>query len=161
MLVGRNLKKYNNLWRKDVLMGVRIQTRLLESMKFEATLPTGHTVIMDSDEKVGGNNEGPRPYHLVAVALAGCTGMDVLSILRKKRQLVTNFFIDIQAEQSEDYPKVYENISIHYHITGRSIDPVAVERSIELSETKYCPVIANLRKDADIQTQYTIYELKE
>jgi len=130
-------------------------------MKFEATLPTGHTITMDSDEKVGGNNEGARPYHLVAVALAGCTGMDVLSILRKKRQRVTAFTIDIDAEQSEDFPRVFRKIWIHYTISGHNVDPAAVERSIELSETKYCPVMANLKKDAEIDTAYTIHEAED
>jgi len=138
-------------------MALKIQTKLTGSMKFEALLPTGHTVTMDGDEKVGGNNEGVRPYHLVAVALAGCTGMDVLSILRKKRQHVTAFNIDIQAEQSDDFPRVFRKIHVHYVITGHDIDPAAVERSIELSETKYCPVMANLKKDAEIKTEYTIH----
>ncbi len=95
---------------------------------------------------------------LIAIGLAGCTAMDVISILQKKRQDVTAFETRVHARRAVEHPKVFTNIQIEYIVEGRKIDPAAVERAIELSETKYCPAQAMLAKAVKIDHTYTIRE---
>lgn len=96
------------------------------------------------------------PMELVAIGLAGCTAMDVISILQKKRQDVTKFEVQVHASRASDFPKVFTNIVIEYIVEGHQIEPSAVERSIELSATKYCPVQAMLNKACNIEHKYSI-----
>jgi len=119
---------------------------------------SGFTVPLGTDAKVGGENDGFRPMELIAVGLAGCTGMDVISILRKKRQEVTRFEVRVHADQAEQHPRVFTKILIEYVVTGSKIDPVAVERAVTLSETTYCPAQAMLAKAAQIERKITILE---
>jgi len=93
---------------------------------------------------------------LIAIGLAGCTGMDTISILKKKRQNVTGFEVQVRAERADEFPKVFTHIILDYIVEGHNIDPAAVERSIELSATKYCPVQAMLSKACKIEHTYTI-----
>ncbi len=95
---------------------------------------------------------------MLLVGLAGCTGMDVLSILRKKRQRVTAFEVRVQGVRAETHPMVFEDITIEYIITGYDVQPEAVERSIELSMTRYCGASATLGKTARIKHKYCIIE---
>jgi putative redox protein len=138
-------------------MATEIRLDLLDpqGMKMEARTPSGHAVIMDAAPDVGGTNEGPRPMELVLVALAGCTAMDVLSILRKKRQPLEGFAMEVRAERAPEHPKVYTDIDLLYIVRG-NVDPQAVVRAIELSATKYCSVSAMLRKTARIRYRYRI-----
>lgn len=103
-----------------------------------------------------GDGQGVRPMELLAIGLAGCTAMDVVSILEKKRQQVTAFEVKVHADRADDHPRVFTKIVVEYMVTGKDIDPAAVERAIELSETKYCSAQAMLRKAAPIESRYTI-----
>lgn len=116
------------------------------------------SVKMDASAAVGGDDSGFRPMQLLLVSLGGCTGMDVLSILRKKCQDVTGFEVQLDAQQAEEHPRVFTHINISYTIRGRGIRSGAVERAIELSETKYCPAQAMLAKLATIGHTYEIIE---
>ncbi|RME48366.1 MAG: OsmC family peroxiredoxin [Chloroflexi bacterium] len=127
-------------------------------MHFTGTTDTGFGLTLDADPSVGGQDMGFRPLELMLVSLAGCTAMDVISILRKKRQDVTGFEVRVEADQANDHPRVYTDIRVVYMVRGRNIDPAAVERSIELSETKYCPASAMLRKTARITSRYEIID---
>lgn len=127
-------------------------------LSFEGSAETGYVVPLGAQLSTGGDNDGFRPMELIAVGLAGCTGMDVISILQKKMQNVTGFETRVHAEQSGEHPKVFTRITIEYVVEGRHIDPVAVERAIELSATRYCPAQAMLEKAVEINTQYTIRE---
>lgn len=127
-------------------------------MHFTATADTGFRLTLDAAPSVGGQGMGFRPLELMLVSLAGCTGMDVISILKKKRQDVTGFEVHAEGDQASDFPKVYTDIRVTYIVRGRDIDPAAVERSIELSETKYCPATAMLRQAANITSSYEIVE---
>jgi putative redox protein len=127
-------------------------------LTFSATAETGFEVPLGADPAVGGDNDGLRPMELILIGLIGCTAMDVISILRKKRQAVTGFEVRAHAEQAEDHPHVFTSVDLTYVVTGRGIDPAAVERSIELSETKYCPAQAMLRDVVDIRLGYEIHE---
>lgn len=100
-------------------------------------------------------DSGPTPMELVLIGLCGCTGMDVISILKKKRQSFTDFQVKATAERAEDHPRVYTKIHLEFVVEG-DVTPEALERSIELSETKYCSASAMLSKTAEITTSYRI-----
>jgi len=137
---------------------VKASVILDKGMSFSGVSGKEFSVRMDSGPAVGGSDSGFRPMQLLLISLGGCTGMDVLSILRKKRQDVNNFEVILDAEQAEEHPHVFTHIDIKYIIRGRGIRPAAVERAIELSETKYCPVQAMLAKSAVIDHVYEIIE---
>jgi putative redox protein len=100
----------------------------------------------------------PRPMQLLLIGLCGCTGMDVISILQKKRQPFTGLEVKATAERAEEHPRVYTRIHLEFVVTGEGVRPGAVERSIELSQTKYCPASAMLGEVAEITTSYVIVE---
>lgn len=129
-----------------------------QRMTFIGTADTGFKVTLGAKPEVGGDNDGFRPIELIAVGLAGCTAMDVISILQKKRQDVTDFEVHVHAERAEEHPKVFTHIDIKYLVVGHDIEASAVERAIELSITKYCPSHAMLRKAVDIDHTYEIKE---
>lgn len=118
----------------------------------------GHGVVMDSTAAHSGDGSGARPIELVLYALAGCTGMDVISIMEKKRERVTDFELVVRGTQREDPPKIYTDVSVEYVLTGVGLTTAAVERSIELSEEKYCSVRGMLGPDVRITTSYRILE---
>ena len=105
-----------------------------------------------------GRETGPRPMELLLIGLAGCTGMDVVSILKKKRQPFTGLQVKVTAERAKEHPKVYTRIHLEFIVKGKGVSPQAVERSIELSQTKYCSASAMLGKTAEITTSYRIIE---
>jgi putative redox protein len=125
-------------------------------MGFAGANQQGFLVPMDADKKVGGHDMGFRPLELLAIGLAGCTGMDVISILKKKRQEVTQFEVNAEVERSAEHPKVFTKIVLEYKFVGKDLDPQAVERAVELSETKYCGAQAMLRETAEITHKITI-----
>ncbi len=138
-------------------MGIEARVTLQQKMAFEASATSGHKVMLDAAEAVGGENRGFRPMELILVGLLGCTAMDVISILRKKRQEVTAFEVRGYGERAEEHPKVYTHITLEYHVTGRNVDEKAVRRSIELSAVRYCPAQAMLRH-IPMTYRYIIYE---
>ena len=127
-------------------------------MTFTGSADSGFPVQLGTDPGVGGDNDGLRPMELIAIGLAGCTAMDVISILGKKRQEVISFITLVHAERAEEHPKVFTHVILEYLIEGRNIDPAAVERAIELSATKYCPAQAMLEKVFIIEHKYSIKE---
>ena len=127
-------------------------------MSFTAETNSGFNVNMDTPVDHGGNGTGPSPMELVLVSLGGCTAMDVISILEKKRQDVTNFEILLHADRATEHPKVFTEITIEFVVTGHDIDEEAVKRAVELSETKYCSASAMLSKSAKIHTKITVKE---
>jgi putative redox protein len=98
---------------------------------------------------------------LLLLALAGCTAMDVISILRKKRQQVSGLSVEVQGSRADQHPRVYTRIEVLYWVRGQNVDPQAVARAIELSATRYCPVIAMLGKVAEVTTSYQVEEETE
>jgi putative redox protein len=127
-------------------------------MSFTGSADTGFSLPLGADPKVGGDNDGFRPMELMALSLAGCTAMDVISILSKKRQQVTAFEVQIHADRADEHPKVFTHIQIEYLIDGHQIDPAAVERAIDLSANKYCPAQQMLNKAVIIEHTYRITE---
>ncbi len=127
-------------------------------LAMEATADTGFKVGLSSALDVGGGHEGFRPMEMLAMGLAGCTGMDVLSILQKKRQDVRAFEVKVETKSAEQHPHVWTWVEIEYIVTGVGIDPAAVERAMDLSRDKYCPAQAMIRQAVDIQLKYTLIE---
>jgi putative redox protein len=127
-------------------------------MTFEGTADSGFSVTLGSSAAVGGDDDGFRPMELILTGLIGCTAMDVISILRKKRQGVTGFRVTADAQQADGHPYVFTAVHIHYIVEGRDIDPKAVERAIELSETRYCPAQAMLSETVAMELTYEIWE---
>ena len=127
-------------------------------MTFEGVGDSGFVQRLDSEESVGGDNSGARPMELIAIGLAGCTAMDVISILSKKKQVVTDFQIKLQAARAEEHPKVFTEAVIEYLFHGTNIDEAAVLRAIELSAEKYCPAQAMLGQVFPIRLVYKIFD---
>jgi putative redox protein len=127
-------------------------------LSFEGSADSGFTLPLGGSVADGGENDGFRPLELLLVGLGGCTGMDVISILKKKQQDVTNFEIKVHADRASDHPRVFTKIILEYVVTGHHVDPAAVDRAIELSATKYCSAQAMLGKVAEIEIQKTILE---
>lgn len=130
-------------------------------MGFTGTADSGHAVHLDAHPSVGGDDAGARPMELIALGLIGCTAMDVISIMTKKRQDVTRFEVRAHLEQADKFPKVFTKAVIEYVFYGRNLDPKAAERSIELSEQVYCPAQAMLSQVMPIELTYTIVEEEE
>jgi len=129
-------------------------------MSFEGAADSGFEVPLGTTPEVGGDNDGFRPMELIAVGLAGCTAMDVISILQKKRQDVTGFEVRVHAERAEEHPTVFTSALIEYFVTGHDVDEKAVVRSIELSSTRYCPAQGMFNQIFPIDLRYYLYEDK-
>lgn len=127
-------------------------------MKFNGMGDSGFAVLMDAGSSEGGNDSGVRPMEMVAIGLIGCQAMDVISILQKKRQEVTNFEVKFNGPRSPAYPKVFTSALITFVVTGKNIDEAAVIRSIELTAMKYCPAQAMLEQAFPMDLHYEIYE---
>lgn len=127
-------------------------------MNFTGTAESGFSVPIGARSGSGIETDGFYPMELFAIALASCTAMDVISILNKKRQDVTNFEVALSAERALEHPKVFTSATIEYLITGRKLDEAAIVRSIELSATRYCPAQAMFDKVFPIELKYRIYE---
>ena len=127
-------------------------------MAFLGTADTGFEVRMDAGEASGGHNSGFRPTELLAMGTAGCTGMDVISILRKKRAEVSALEVRVHVDQAETYPRVFTKMQIEYVVTGHNIKRANVERAVELSKEKYCPCIAMFKQVMEIEYLITIHE---
>ncbi len=115
-------------------------------MAFEGMGESGILQKIDADTSVGGENNGPRPMELIAMGLAGCTAMDVISILQKKKQPVIDFQVKVHADRAGEHPKVFTQAVIEYLVKGRNVDDAALLRAIGLSADKYCPAQAMLGK---------------
>ena len=132
---------------------------LIEDMQFMVKMgESEHGIVIDAKPEVGGKNSGPRPMELMAACVAGCTAMDVISILRKMRQKVTDFKVHVEAPRAEEHPKKITSIHITYTVMGFNLDEAKVQQAINLSETKYCGAMASLRPGAPITSEYVLIE---
>lgn len=126
-----------------------------DEMAFEASI-NGHTIILDADSNVGGSDRGPRPKILLLAGLGGCTGMDVISILAKMKVVPDEYYMEIEADLTDEHPKVYNRIKISYHFKGNELPLDKVEKAVNLSMEKYCGVTAMLSKTAEVETEIII-----
>ncbi len=135
--------------------------KLETGMQFDAESGSGHHVTLDAAEHGGGHNAGFRPMELLLMGLGGCTGMDVISILRKKREPVTGYEVHVSGIRAEEHPMVFVEITVEHVVTGRHIQPEAVARAIQLSKERYCGAGAMLGKVAHLTHTFRIVEAVE
>jgi len=136
---------------------VQLTRALGVGRQFVATSGSGHHLLLD--DATGAS--GPKPVELMAVALAGCTAFDVITILRQKhRQKITGYEVRVEADQAERPPQVFTDVRIHHVITGFDLDPAAVDLAIQLSEDKYCSVGGMIKQSAALHTTYEIVDEK-
>jgi putative redox protein len=130
--------------------------RWTSGMQFTGAGAAGTTTTMDARPEHGGQGTGPSPMETVLLALAGCTGMDVVSILQKMRVPLEGLEIRVTAERAEEHPKVFTRIALEYIVTGADLRPDQVTRAVELSQTQYCSVSAMLRRAAELTYTWRI-----
>ena len=133
-----------------------VKVKWVDGMRFGASDRTGHSIVMDASKQGGGEGLGFSPLQLLLAALGGCTGIDIVDILRKQRQLVEGLEIVVSGERAQDYPRFYGKIHVEYRVKGKDIREKAIKRAIQLSEDKYCSVGAMLRAKAEVKSSYTI-----
>lgn len=125
--------------------------RWVQGMQFVATAGSGHGIVLDTGADHGGTNTGTRPMELLLDGLAGCTAMDVVSILRKMRVEFQGFVINVNAERADEHPKVFTRIQLEYVVSGENIDEAKVRQAVELSQSKYCSVSAMLKRACPVE----------
>jgi putative redox protein len=134
----------------------RMDVTLVDAMHFQATGKNNVSVSVDSSDDFGGTAAGPTPMELLLVSLGSCTGMDVISILRKKRQDITAYRVEVTGTVADEFPHVYTHIAIRHVVQGPHVSHEAVRHAIELSETKYCSAYAMLEKAAELSSSYEV-----
>ena len=122
---------------------------------FVGITPSNHAIVIDTDHL---RHSAATPMELLLLALGSCTGVDVISILRKKRQEVTEYRIEVRGQRREEHPRSYKRMEVHHIVTGRRISEQSVAQAIELSDQKYCSVAATLRPTAEIVSTFEIIE---
>ena len=123
---------------------------------FIGTPPSGHAQTIDTN---GDRKSAPTPMEMLLVSVAACTAADVVSILKKKKQEITDYKVEITGERRDEFPRAFTKFHIHHIVLGRSVSEKAVADAIELSDTKYCSVAATVRPTAEITTSYEIVQL--
>lgn len=136
-----------------------VSTKWLENMAFESEV-NGHTITIDAKEEVGGENRGPRPKPFMLAALGGCTGMDVVSILKKMRVELKSLNVIVEGELSEDHPKRFQKMHVIYEVEGENLPMDKIEKAVFLSEEKYCGVSAVYKEVMEITSEIILKPAK-
>jgi putative redox protein len=137
---------------------LKARIKLVDGMAFMAESGSGHAVIVDGAPDIGGRNLGARPMELVLMGSGACTAIDVVMILRKARQPITDCEVLVEADRAGEDPKVFTRIHLHYVVTGKGLATPQVERAIKLSKDKYCSATIMLAKTAEVTFDYEIRE---
>jgi putative redox protein len=136
---------------------VKVTTAWLDNMAFECEV-NGHKIVIDAEEVVGGTNRGPRPKNLMLAALGGCTGMDVVSILKKMRVEIKKCVVLVEGELTEEYPIYFHKIHTTYEFTGTNLPLDKLQKAVSLSEERYCGVSAVYKKAATMTSEIKVIE---
>lgn len=130
----------------------------IEGLRFRAHPPSGYEFVFDGSDDVD-EPAGPQPVETMLCAAAACTGMDVISILQKKRQEVKRYRVELVGERPPqgEYPRLVTKIHVRHIVSGENLDPVAVARAVELSDTKYCSILATLRQNIEVTSEWQVY----
>ena len=136
-----------------------VKTTWKENMQFESDNPSGLNLTMDAGEESGGEGKGYRPKALMLASLAGCSGLDVVSLLTKMRAEVADFKIDITAELTDEHPKFYNKVKVDYHFSDSDLKPEKIQKAVNLSVTKYCGVMEMFRQFADVEIEIFLHKL--
>ncbi len=137
---------------------MKARVKWVEDATFIGESGSGHAVIMDGPPENGGRNLGVRPMEMLLLGMGGCTAFDVVHILRKARQPVEDCFVELEAERSEQVPKVFTAIHVHFVVSGKGLSDKQVQRAVELSAEKYCSASIMLGKAAKITHDYEVRE---
>ena len=137
---------------------MKTRVRWVDQVSFVAESGSGHAVVVDGVPEAGGRNIGMRPMELLLAGAAACTAFDVVWILKRARQPVTDCVVDAEAERAPQEPKVFTNIHLEYAVAGRGLDPKQVERAVRLSKEKYCSATIMLARSAEITYEVRIVE---
>ncbi len=137
---------------------MKARIKWVEQVSFLGETESGHAVLMDGAPAAGGRNLGPRPMEMLLLGAGGCTSFDVISILKKSRQAVSDCYVELSAERAEEDPKVFTKIHMHFVVKGKEIKPELVERAIKLSAEKYCSASIMLGKMADITHDFEVVQ---
>ena len=138
-------------------MSAKVELTWTEDMSFESIV-NGHKITIDADEAVGGKDRGPRPKPMMLLSLGGCTGMDVVSILKKMRVDLKGFNVDVEATMTDVHPKYYDHFTITYTFKGKNLPMDKLEKAINLSQERYCGVSEMLRKSSTIEHKIIVVE---
>ena len=134
---------------------IAVKVKWIDGMRFVANDDKGHSIVMDVSKEHGGEGSGFGPMQLLLVALGGCTGIDVVEILRKQRQKLEGLEIVVSGERVAEPPRVYDRVHVEYKVKGKDLKEKAVQRAIQLSQEKYCSVAATLRAKAKVSYHYS------
>jgi putative redox protein len=137
---------------------MKARVKLIEGVSFVGQSESGHSVVMDGPPESGGNNLGVRPMEMLLLGLGGCSAFDVVHILRKGRQNVTDCVADIDATRADTDPKVFTKIHVHFTVSGKGLDAKRVEQAVHLSADKYCSASIMLGKSAEITHDFEVVE---
>jgi len=137
---------------------MKARVKWVEQVAFLGESESGHAVLMDGSPAAGGRNLGPRPMEMLLLGAGGCTSFDVITILKKSRQAVTDCYVELDAERAEEDPKVFTKIHMHFVVTGKDIKPDVVERAIKLSAEKYCSASIMLGQMAKITHDFEVVQ---
>ena len=137
---------------------MKARVKLIEGVSFVGQSESGHSVVMDGAPEAGGQNLGVRPMEMLLIGLGGCSAFDVVMILRKSRQQVTDCVADLSATRADTDPKVFTTIHVHFTVTGKGLDPKRVEQAVKLSAEKYCSASIMLGKTAGITHDFELVE---
>ena len=137
---------------------MKARIKWVQDVMFVGESGSGHSVVMDGAPDAGGRNLGFRPMEMLLLGLGGCSAFDVMLILKRGREVVTDCVVDVDAERAATDPKVFTKIAMHYTVTGQSLDAKKVERAVQLSAEKYCSASAIIAKTAQITHTIAIVE---
>ncbi len=137
---------------------MKARVKWVDGMMFVGESGSGHAVVMDAAPAVGGRDLGIRPMEMMLLGMGGCSSIDVMMILQKGRQAVTDCWVELEAERAETDPKIFTRIHAHFVVTGRKLDPAKVERAIVLSAEKYCSASVMLGAMAEITHDFEVRE---
>ena len=137
---------------------MKARVKWLDHMSFVGESGSGHSVVMDGAPEVGGRNLGVRPMEMVLLGLGGCTSFDMVLILQRQRQAITDCQVEIEAERADQSPKVFTRIHVHYIVKGKGLDPKKVERAVNLTAEKYCSVSIMLSASVELSHDFEIIE---
>ncbi|NCN89757.1 MAG: OsmC family protein [Gallionella sp.] len=137
---------------------MKARVKWVEGMTFIGESESGHAVVMDASPDVGGRNLGPRPMEMLLLGTGGCSSIDVILILQKMRQQVSDCYVEIEAERAESEPKVFTKIHLHFVVKGRDIKAEAVEKAVKLSAEKYCSASIMLGATAAMTHDFEVIE---
>jgi putative redox protein len=137
---------------------MKARARWVEGMAFMGEAGSGHAVMMDGAPEYGGRNIGTRPMEMLLIGLAGCTGFDVVQILKKGRESVTGCEVEVEAERASEDPKVFTRIHIAYRVSGRGLSRAKAERAVTLSKEKYCSASIMLGATAEMTTSLVVVD---